>query len=83
RLKKEKCPFCLPNITYLGHVIEATGTSPYPEKVKAILECSVSTDEEQLRFFLGKANYNGKFVPNLSTDAVPFYQLTQNNVHFK
>ena len=38
KVKPEKCAFMLPNITYLGHEIDATGIHPMSEKICAIKE---------------------------------------------
>ena len=35
-LKKEKCTFLVPSITYLGYRIDSQGLHPDPEKVCAI-----------------------------------------------
>ena len=36
RLSKSKCKFLLPQVEYLGHVIDESGLHPTQEKVKAI-----------------------------------------------
>ena len=82
RLKREKCQFCLPRLVYLGHIIDASGTRPDPEKVRAILDCPAPKNPDQLRSFLGMANYYGKFVPNMSTTAALLYALTRNGVPY-
>jgi len=38
RLKKSKCKFLVPSVTYLGHQIDAQGLHPVSDKVKAIQE---------------------------------------------
>ena len=80
--KREKCQFCRESLTYLGHVIDANGTRPDPETLRAIVDCPVPKDASQLRSFLGMVNYYGKFVPNLSTAAGSLYNLTKKDVKF-
>lgn len=75
RLKKEKCEFMVPNITYLGHKIDSEGLHPTPAKVEAILKAAVPKDVTELKAFLGLLNYYGKFIPNLSSTLHPLYQL--------
>ena len=36
RLKKDKCSFMVPSVTYLGYQVDAEGVHPVEEKVKAI-----------------------------------------------
>ena len=35
-LKREKCTFLVPSVTYLGYRIDSQGLHPDPEKVRAI-----------------------------------------------
>ena len=37
-LNSDKCEYSKTRVTFLGHVVDASGVSPYPEKVKAILD---------------------------------------------
>ena len=56
-LKKEKCSFCLLEVDYLGHTIDAKGLKPSPSKIQAITEVSQPTNVTQLKAFLGLVNY--------------------------
>ncbi|XP_035806354.2 uncharacterized protein K02A2.6-like [Amphiprion ocellaris] len=75
RLKRSKCVFQAPSVTYLGHRISAQGLSPLEEKVRAIKEAPSPKNVAELRSFLGLVNYYGKFLPDLSTVLAPLYQL--------
>lgn len=66
RLKRSKCMFQAPSVTYLGHRISAHGLSPVEEKVRAIKEAPSPKNVTELRSFLGLVNYYGKFLPDLS-----------------
>ena len=79
RLKREKCEFLLPEITYLGHKISAEGLQPTDDKVKAVTSFPTPRDVAQLKAFLGKVNYYAKFLPNLSSILAPLYTLLQKN----
>ena len=39
RLKRNKCCFNMPEVTYLGHQIDKDGLHPMADKTKAILHC--------------------------------------------
>lgn len=79
KIKKEKCAFFQNELCYLGHKITAAGISASPEKIEAVINAAAPTNKQQLQSFLGVVNYYGKFVPNLSTMAVPFYQLLRKD----
>ncbi|XP_049276083.1 uncharacterized protein K02A2.6-like [Rhipicephalus sanguineus] len=79
RIKKEKCAFFQNELCYLGHKISAAGISASPEKIEAVINAAAPTNMQQLQSFLGVVNYYGKFVPNLSTVAAPFYQLLRKD----
>ena len=64
-LKKKKCEFLVPSITYLGHRIDAQGLHPLLEKVDAIIKAARPKSITELKAFLGLLNYYGKFIPNL------------------
>ncbi|XP_028304146.1 uncharacterized protein K02A2.6-like [Gouania willdenowi] len=83
RLKRSKCVFQAPSVTYLGHRISAQGLSPMTEKVRAIKEAPSPKNVAELRSFLGLVNYYGKFLPELSTVLAPLYQLLHKDCSWK
>ncbi|XP_047984364.1 uncharacterized protein K02A2.6-like [Leguminivora glycinivorella] len=82
KVKKEKCTFFAPSVTYLGFVISKKGVHTCPDKIKAIKEVDEPSNVSELRSFLGLIMYYAKFVPNISTILAPLYRLLQKNVSF-
>ena len=70
-----KCSFLQEKVQFLGHVIDAEGVHPSPEKVQAIVEALSPTNVTELGSFLGMLEYYGKFLPNLSTLLHPLNNL--------
>ena len=83
RLKKEKCKFLLPSVSYLGHVISSEGLQTDEAKVKAIVEAPEPQNIGELRSFLGMVNYYGKFLPDLATTLAPLYHLLRKHAHWR
>ena len=52
-LKKMKCQFMAPAVTYLGHRIDAEGLHPLAEKVRAIEEAPPPHNVQELKSYLG------------------------------
>ena len=77
-VKKKKCQFMVPSVTYLGHQIDASGLHPVPDKIRTIEEAPAPNNVTELKSYLGLLTYYGKFLPNLATQLAPLYQLLQN-----
>lgn len=80
KVKKHKCKFMVPSVPYLGHVIDAEGLHPLPEKVEAIRQALTPKNVTELKSYLG---YYGKFLLNLSTRLAPLYKLLSKNQMWK
>ncbi|KAK3739921.1 hypothetical protein QZH41_004932 [Actinostola sp. cb2023] len=80
QLKAEKCSFMQDQVQFLGHLIDAEGVHPAPEKVRAIVDAPVPTCVSELRSFLGMLQYYGKFLANLSTMLQPLNNLLREGV---
>jgi len=83
RVKKPKCIFMAPSVAYLGHVIDAKGIHPLPDKVKAIQQAPTPKNVTELKSYLGLLTYYGKFLPNLSSRLSPLYKLLRKHVPWK
>ena len=77
------CVFMQNSIKYLGHILDASGLRPDPEKVEAILKAPKPQTREQLESFLGMVQYYGRHVPELSTLSGPLNKLRRKEVMFK
>ena len=80
KLKRSKCVFLAPAVTYLGHQIDAQGLHPVEEKVKALQEVPIPRNVTELKSFLGMLSYYSKFLPNLSSELAPLYNLLRQSV---
>lgn len=83
RLKRDKCVFMSPSVTYLGHKITAEGISPVEDKVRAVKEAPSPKNVTELRSFLGMVNYYGKFLQDLSKVLAPLYKLLHNDTKWQ
>ena len=79
RLNKDKCIWCMTEITYLGFRINSKGIFPTDEKVKAIRDAPPPTDILQLQAFLGLLNFYRSFLPNASTVLEPLNRLLRKD----
>ncbi len=68
------------SITCLGHLIDADGLHPLPEKILAIEDAPTPKNVMELKSYLGLLSYYGKFLPNLATRLAPLYHLLGQKV---
>lgn len=67
KLNREKCVFRVQELTFLGDRLTVDGIKPDPEKVSALRNMERPTPKGDIQKFLGDVNYQGKFIPDLST----------------
>lgn len=75
-----KCKFSLPQIKYLGCIIDKNGRRPDPAKIEAIQQMPPPTDVSTLRSFLGGLSYYGIFIKNMRKLRQPLDELLKKNV---
>ena len=83
RVKKKKCLFMVPSVSYLGHKIDADGLHPLPDKLQAVKAAPTPRNVSELKSYLGLLTYYGKFLPNLSTHLEPLYRLLPKDSKWK
>ena len=74
-LNSDKCRFAHSSVEFLGHVIDAQGIKPDPNKVSAIVQFATQTNVSDIGRFLGMVNQLSKFSPNLAKITQPLREL--------
>lgn len=83
KLKKTKCVFAVPEITFLGFIISQSGVKPTLEKIKAVSDAPEPTNKQQLQAFLGLLNFYDRFFQNKADLMEPLYRLLKKDVCFR
>jgi transposase InsO family protein len=83
RCKIKKCKFAVPEVHWVGHILEPGGIRVDPSKTTAIEDYTQPKNVKELRSFLGMANYYRKFVKNFAIIAAPLYDLTKKGIRWK
>jgi ribonuclease HI len=78
-INPRKCVFATDRVLHLGHIIDADGIRPNPNKVSALSEMVVK-NVKTLRSFIGVTSFFRKFVPQFSTIAQSLFNLLKKNV---
>ena len=79
KIKLEKCEFVMTEIIYLGHIISSEGIRPNPKKIEAVSNYPAPVNVNQLRTFLGLANYYRRYIKDFAKIAHPLTELTKKN----
>ncbi|RXN15792.1 Transposon Ty3-G Gag-Pol poly [Labeo rohita] len=79
KLNQDKCLLRQQQLHFLGHLIDKSGVKPDPEKVRAVHELSPPQNVQELKRVLGMFNYLGNYIPNLSTEGKPLYDLLRSS----
>ena len=82
KLKPSKCYFALKKIHFLGHVLQAEGVSPNPDKIESIKSYPVPQKVKDVRSFLGLVGFYRRMIPAFGSTAKPLYNLTKKDVPF-
>lgn len=83
QLNWKKCLIEVNELDFLGHKISSEGITPSQEKVDSVLSFRKPENSNEVRSFLGLANYLNRFLPDLATIDEPLRQLTKKGVTFK
>ncbi|UYV78632.1 K02A2.6-like, partial [Cordylochernes scorpioides] len=83
RLKREKCKFYVPEIEFLGMIIDHKGIRPSEGKLRAIKDAKPPSNKRELMSFLGLLNYYERFLNNKATVAEPLHRLLDSNNPWK
>jgi RNase H-like domain found in reverse transcriptase/Reverse transcriptase (RNA-dependent DNA polymerase)/Integrase zinc binding domain/Chromo (CHRromatin Organisation MOdifier) domain/Retroviral aspartyl protease len=78
----KKCEFFKPELEFLGHIVSKAGLKVDPKKTNAVRTWPKPSTTQELRSFLGLANYFRRFIQGYSTMVAPLTSLLQkeNNI---
>lgn len=82
KLKFTKCNFAQDSVKYLGHIIKNNTVTPLKDNLIAIKEFPIPKTQKNVRQFLGKINFYGKYVPNISIILDPLHNLLRKGEKF-
>ena len=82
KLNNDKLDIGLKEVTFMGHRITKEGLRVDPAKVSAISEMQPPTNINELRRFMGMANYLARFMPHLTDTMQPLHNLLKNDVPY-
>lgn len=81
-LSQEKCKFCLPELKYLGYVVDKNGLHVDAEKVNAILNIPTPKNVSEVRRVIGMASWYRRFLPEFSSTIAPMTALLKKKQKF-
>lgn len=78
----DKCTFGVKSVSYLGHEISDKGVTPKQVNMTVIREAPRPKSKEEVRSFLGMAEFYSKFVPHFATKTHQLRQLLKEKTAF-
>ncbi|XP_053238226.1 uncharacterized protein K02A2.6-like, partial [Podarcis raffonei] len=64
KVKREKCLLGVPQVDFLGFMVDAEGVHPTGDKVRAICDAPAPKNKTELQAFLGLLNFYHSFLPH-------------------
>ncbi|XP_071928040.1 uncharacterized protein [Coffea arabica] len=80
KLNPAKCAFGAPAGKLLGFIVSKRGIEIDPAKIKAIREMPVPKTQKDVKSLLGKINFIGRFIAQLTATCEPLFKLLRKNV---
>jgi hypothetical protein len=82
KLNVAKCIFAVPEVVYLGHVVNRNEVAPDPSKITAIKNFPRPQTLRDVRVFLGLSGYKRDFIRYYVAISRPLIQLTRKDEKF-
>lgn len=74
-VKKEKCSIAVPQVKFLGFLVNSSGIHPTSSKTKAIQDVPAPSNKAELQAFLGLLNFYAVFLLHKASVAEPLHRL--------
>ena len=82
KLNRDKMQIEVDKITFMGHQVTRNGLEIDPEKVEAIQNMKQPTCVEDVRRFVGMANFVARYIPSLTDVLDPLHNLMKHKIPF-
>jgi hypothetical protein len=82
KLNIRKCKFGVSEVDYLGYRISREGAKPGKEKTEAVINFPTPTTQQEVRRFLGMANYFRSHIEHFAQRSKPLTQLTRKDTRW-
>ena len=79
KLNPSKCVFGVSSGKLLGFIVSQRGIEVDPDKIKAIQEMQPPKNQTEIRGFLGRLNYIGRFISQLTATCEPLFKLLRKD----
>nr|XP_027124338.1 uncharacterized protein LOC113741048 [Coffea arabica] len=79
KLNPAKCAFGAPAGKLLGFIVSKKGIEIDPAKIKAIRDMPIPKCQKDVKSFLGKINFIGRFIGQLTSTCEPLFKLLKKN----
>ena len=76
KLKPSKCQLFRDEVLYLGHIINSSGVSLDPAKLRVFSTWPVPATDRDVQSFLGFVNFYGDYIAGSTRLTAPLYALT-------
>ncbi|MGZ7848049.1 hypothetical protein ACXVWQ_10835, partial [Haemophilus sp. SZY H57] len=80
RLNPAKCVFGATSSKLLGFVVSSKGIDVDPDKIAAIRDLPPPRTIKEIRGFMGRINYIGRFISNLADTCKPIFKLLRKDI---
>ena len=82
KLNSGKCAFFRPEISFLGHKINAEGCSPNDDNIRSITQFPIPTSSKGAHSFLQMVGFYRKFIPQFAQISAPLNKFTRKGFPF-
>lgn len=79
RINLKKCVLGVPELSFLGYLVNKDGIRPMPERVEPIQKCELPKTVKELQRFLGLLNYYRRAVKHAAHVQAPLNEMLKGN----
>lgn len=79
KVQLDKSEFLCKEVAFLGHIVTPEGVKPNPDKLVAINDWPIPTNETELRGFLGTLGYYRRFIKDYAKIVRPLFLPLKKN----